>query len=108
MAQAGTDVLLTLEVSQTFVAPVDLTIVALPNAGVQTAGSTASTLTLNHNGTSTSFTWSVAASALTTSTFATQGVLPISVVAGDNLTATAAYGTSAALGFITVWLQRAV
>lgn len=102
MAQVGTDIFETVNVGTPFVVPVACTILsAAPVLG--TAGSTTTTLTLNKNGTSTG----TAPTLTATNTSAAATASSIACAAGDVLTVTAAYGTSAAGGALCLWLQRA-
>ncbi len=103
MAQAGTDILIVLTPGETLVAPMDMTLLGAA-ASLGTAGTTLSTLTVNHNGVATSFAPTVAASAASGS----EVTGSLAIVAGDTLTVSAVYGTTAAGGAVSLWLQRNV
>lgn len=102
MPIAGTDDILIITPIQPLAIPCPMTLL-FSAVALGTAGTTATTVTVNRNGVATSLTFTVAAGATT----AASGSATISCNPGDVLTLNAVLGTGALNPSATLWLERA-
>lgn len=102
MAQAGTDIIVVLAPGEALVSPMDMVLLG-GAASLGTTGTTASTITVDHNGAATLLTFS-----LTAAGSSTEENVDVNLVAGDSVTVAATYGTGAAGASVSLWLQRSL
>lgn len=108
MAQAGTNCAVHLNVGDVFVAPYNSRVTAAA-AALGTAGTTATSIAVNHNGVASGLAPTVAANATVGALLTAPFTAPLlTLTAGDSVTLTATYGTSAVGGSVTLGVDRAV